>query len=426
MPKAKGRLFDSLSETYTSLGVHGEGGTGVVHRVLDSRGELHALKLLRREYVTGERRRRFKNEMQFCLRQDHGSDHIVPVEDTGFVIQENVKCPFYVMPFFDFTLRKLIASGIEPNDVLTLFLGILDGVHAAHRCGVFHRDLKPENVLCDSSMQAIVADFGIAHFGEAAIHTFVDTDGASRLANFMYAAPEQRMRGRSVDHRADIYSLGVILNEMFTQDVLQGTGYKTIASVAPNFGFLDPLVDQMVRQDPTDRPASTDAIRQKITVMLAQSQSREKVEELRAAAEQEAVFDDPLVREPVRVVDRDWQRGYLVVTLQPQPNDAWVSAFRHPSKAPHRVQGKPPQAFGFGGGSSARIQATEAEAPRVYKYFCEYVDLANETYKGLRERQAEDERRKAERQLRQHIEEEERRQRVLASLEDASAGDDGA
>lgn len=77
---------------------------------------------------------------------------------------------------------------------------------------MWHRDLKPENILHDPiENRLVVSDFGIAHFTAELMHTLVETKLAERLANFHYAAPEQRRPGGLVDHRADIYALGLIL-----------------------------------------------------------------------------------------------------------------------------------------------------------------------------------------------------------------------
>jgi len=93
--------------------------------------------------------------------------------------------------------------------------------------------LKPKNILCDSAKNKfVVADFGIASFEEDELYTAVETQEGERLANFQYAAPEQKVRGRPVTFHADIYALGLILNQMFTGEILQGVGFKTIAAVA--------------------------------------------------------------------------------------------------------------------------------------------------------------------------------------------------
>ena len=132
---------------------------------------------------------------------------------------------------------------------------MLDGVEAAPLQGVVHRDLKPENILTDSVTGAIaIADFGVAHFTEDLLVTLVETSPAQRLANFLYAAPEQRAPGLDVGTPADIYSIGLLVNELFTGVVPHGTDYKEIAEISREHGYLDPLVEMMLRQAPNDRP----------------------------------------------------------------------------------------------------------------------------------------------------------------------------
>ena len=120
------------------------------------------------------------------------------------------------MPRYAGSLRELMGN-VHPSDVTQLFSQILDGVEAAHLKGVTHRDLKPENILCDGASRSLaVADFGIASFTADALLTAVETAPGQRLANFQYAAPEQRERGREIAATADIYALGLMLIEMFT------------------------------------------------------------------------------------------------------------------------------------------------------------------------------------------------------------------
>ena len=76
----------------------------------------------------------------------------------------------------------------------------------------------------------------------------METKATAKMANLGYAAPEQRMRGTEIDHRADIYALGLMLNEMFTALVPHGAGYKTIGAVAANYSYLDPIVERMIQQ----------------------------------------------------------------------------------------------------------------------------------------------------------------------------------
>src|SRR5262249_34440454 len=145
-----------------------------------------------------------------------------------------------------------------------------------------HRDLKPENILHDTkSDQLVVADFGIARFGEEELYTLVETAHNSRLANLQYAAPEQRNRGAAVDQKTDIKVLVVMLNEMFMQDIPQGTNYKTIASVAPEYAYLDDMVASMLEQFPANRPESIDHIKQQLIGRKNDFIMRQQINQLR-------------------------------------------------------------------------------------------------------------------------------------------------
>jgi serine/threonine protein kinase len=101
----------------------------------------------------------------------------------------------------------------------------------------------------------VLADFGIAHFSEDVLLSAIETGNQERLANFAYAAPEQRVRGSNVGAPADIWALGLMLNEFFTDQLILGKGHKLIASIAPEYARLDALVDLMLRQSPQERPA---------------------------------------------------------------------------------------------------------------------------------------------------------------------------
>jgi len=152
---------------------------------------------------------------------------------------------------------------------------------AAHLQNVIHRDLKPENLLIEMpGHRVVVADFGVAHFEEEDLLTAVRTGVAERLANYRCSAPEQRTTARSADHRADIFALGLILNEMFTGEVPQGTAYKLIAAVAPHFGYLDPVVEKMIRQDPTERPSSIRAIKDELHMRGVEFVTRQKLDKI--------------------------------------------------------------------------------------------------------------------------------------------------
>ena len=253
--------FETMAATYQRVEPLPEGGTGFVDKVKDETGNLFALKMLKPDEVRTERRKRFKNEVYIGIRLDH--PNVVKVLDFGFASYRDTKCPFYLMKLYDSTLRKLMASiRDDPARILCYFRQMLDGVEAIHKCGSYHRDLKPENILFHREEdRLVVADLGIAHFQENLLATSIETSPGSRLHNWMYAAPEQRSRG-DVDQRADIFALGLMLNEMFTGHVPQGRDYTTIVDVQPMLAYLDSLVEVMIQHHPGKRPQSIDEVRQ--------------------------------------------------------------------------------------------------------------------------------------------------------------------
>lgn len=149
-----------------------------------------------------------------------------------------------------------------------------------------------------------------------------------RLANFQYAAPEQRVRGGRADERSDLYALGLILNEMFTGSVPHGTGYKAIGSVAPDCAYLDDLVEAMLRHDPAERPTSVDAIKQQLIARRNEFVERQRLSQLRQIVVPVSELDDPIARDPIRIVDFDWERNVLKLVLSQPVNPDWVQVIQ--------------------------------------------------------------------------------------------------
>ena len=251
----KPQIFRTAFETYRTEGTLGTGGSGTVFKAANDAQEMFAIKLLNPECIESTSKvRRFKNELFFSLRSDH--PNLIRVLDYGLIERGSDWLPFYVLPYYDSTLRHLMRNGVTAANVLPYFFQILDAVEAAHFKGVWHRDLKPENILHDTQKDLLVlADFGIAHFTEEQLCTEVETRKGDRLANFQYSAPEQRARRQDVDGRADIFALGLILNELFTGEVIQGTRFKKIVEISPEYAYVDQVVEEMVSQSRDDRPA---------------------------------------------------------------------------------------------------------------------------------------------------------------------------
>ena len=321
------------------------------------------------------------------------------------------------MPYYEATLRDLMKAGISREKILPIFSQILDGVEAAHLKNVWHRDLKPENVLYDASCQTLlIADFGIAHFGEEELHTLVETKAHERLANFQYAAPEQRARGKIVDSRTDIFATGLILNEMFTGHIIQGEGYARVGKVAPEFSYLDEIIAKMIQQFPDDRPNSIAEIKQMLIAKGNEFVSRQKLDALRQTVVSSTAVTDPLVQNPIQVTAVDIRGDTLVAILNQTPSPNWIRAFVHPRSMSY-IAGTEPANWSFNGNETAvRLGHVESQVQQVLNHFKDYVRSANVLHRELLEQTARQRDENERRALQEAIAEEERRQRILNSL----------
>jgi serine/threonine protein kinase len=272
-------------------------------------------------------------------------------------------------------------------------------------------------VLYDASNQTLlVADFGIAHFGEEELYTLVETNAHERLANFQYAAPEQRARGKIVDHRADIFATGLILNEMFTGHIIQGEGYARVGKVAPEFSYLDEMIAKMIQQFPEDRPNSIAEIKQILIAKGNEFVSRQKLDTLRQTVVPSRTVTDPFIQNPIQVEDVDIRRDSLVAILNQAPPPDWIRSFVHP-RAMSYIAGTEPANWRFTGKeATVRIGHAEGQAKQILNNFRDYVRGANALYKEVLENTARQLEENEKHALQQKIAEEERRQRMLKDL----------
>lgn len=225
-----------LGERYRIESMLGEGGMGAVYKAYDRElDRVVALKLLRPGLMTdASALQRFKQELLLASKVSH--KNILRIHDLGDV--SGLK--FISMAFVEGddlhgVLRK---SGRLPIDrAVEITRQLCGALEAAHAEGVVHRDLKPHNVLLDAAGNAYVSDFGLAKSLEAG------AVGMTRAGEFLgtprYMSPEQ-VEGGKLDHRSDLYSLGLILYEMVTGEV-PFTSDSTLA-----------LMYQRVKQKPKD------------------------------------------------------------------------------------------------------------------------------------------------------------------------------
>ncbi|MEQ1858671.1 MAG: serine/threonine-protein kinase [Chthoniobacteraceae bacterium] len=202
------------------LSLLGRGGMGVVYKARQLQlDRIVALKILPpADALSPDFVERFRREARSLAKLSH--PNIVGVHDFG----ESGGLYYFAMEFVDgVNLRDMIRSGkMKPEEAIAVVPKICDALQFAHEEGVVHRDIKPENILIDKRGRVKIADFGLAKLlrRETTDHTL--THSGMTLGTPRYMAPEQLDKPETVDHRADIYSLGVVFYEMLTGEVPMG------------------------------------------------------------------------------------------------------------------------------------------------------------------------------------------------------------
>jgi serine/threonine protein kinase len=204
------RLTQALGDRYEIERELGSGGMATVFLARDLKHDRKvALKVLKPELSAVLGTDRFPREVKIVAQLQH--PNILPLHDSG----ETEGFLYYVMPFVDGeSLRaRLSREGQLPvGEALRILREVVDALASAHAHGVVHRDIKPDNVML-SGRHALVMDFGVAKAVSNAGGEKLTTVGVA-VGTPQYMAPEQAMAEDKIDHRADIYSVGVLAYEM--------------------------------------------------------------------------------------------------------------------------------------------------------------------------------------------------------------------
>lgn len=249
-----------LSVAFPELAVHaqiGQGGMAAVYRATQIRlGRPVALKVMRPDLAKEPQFvQRFVREAKALAVLSN--PHVLTIHDFG----ERAGWCYLVTEYIDgANLRELMQLGrLSPEEVLRIVPQICAGLHFAHQHGVVHRDIKPENVLVDRHGGVKLADFGLAKLagvpGPALTHSSVV------MGTPHYMAPEQWRGSADVDHRADIYSLGVVLYELLTGRLPVGAYAPASAQPGVPAG-IDQVVQRSLQQEPELRYQSARDVQQ--------------------------------------------------------------------------------------------------------------------------------------------------------------------
>jgi tetratricopeptide (TPR) repeat protein/tRNA A-37 threonylcarbamoyl transferase component Bud32 len=252
---------------YKVLEKLGEGGMGVVYKAEDTQlKRTVALKFLSPQSLGSKKEKsRFLHEAQAAAALDHSNIctvyEINEVEGQSFITMAYVDGP---------SLREEIESGpLDVNRAVSVAIQTAEGLKEAHEKGIIHRDIKSANIMLTSKGQARITDFGLAKLpGRTKL-----TKTGTAMGTIAYISPEQA-RGEEVDHRTDIWSLGVVLYELLTgQTPFKGDHEAAIAYLILNEDVtppsdltpevpaeLDSIVAKMLQKNPNDRYADAEEL----------------------------------------------------------------------------------------------------------------------------------------------------------------------
>jgi serine/threonine protein kinase/Tfp pilus assembly protein PilF len=195
---------------YRILEKLGEGGMGVVYRAQDTKlDRMVALKFLPLEFTRdAQAKKRFIQEAKAASALNH------PNISTIYEIGEAGEATFITMECIEGgSLKDKIRSGmLSIDEVVAITLQVAEGLQEAHEKGIVHRDIKSENIIVTTKGKVKIIDFGVAKLLRGSQHQ----ETGQRIGTGPYMSPEQLWGEEEVDHRADIWSLGVVLYEMLT------------------------------------------------------------------------------------------------------------------------------------------------------------------------------------------------------------------
>ena len=251
----------------------GRGGMGAVYKGWQkSLGRFVAIKILPAGHDGGDAEfaARFKREAAALAQLRHPG--IIPVHDAG---EKPDGLLYFVMDFVaGADLQKKLASHgrLPVEEALSITVHVLDALAYAHERGIIHRDIKPANIMVDDKGRVLVADFGLAKSTVAGPTRLTSSHVTIGTPDFM--APEALKCAADVDHRADLFAVGVMLYEMLTGQLPRGRFEPPSRAVPGLDRRLDRIVDRALQSDRDARYPSAAEFRDDVSAVLTRLGAR--------------------------------------------------------------------------------------------------------------------------------------------------------
>ena len=281
----------------------GKGGMGAVYKARQpGLDRIVALKIIPPQTATGPGFiERFNREARALAKLSH--PNIVAVHEFGQVNG----LPYFIMEFVDgLNLRELERAGkLSAREALQIVPQICEALQFAHDEGIVHRDIKPENILLDKKGRVKIADFGIAKILSGGGPDVAITETGGAIGTPHYMAPEQMEKPTSVDHRADIFSLGVVFYEMLTGELPLGKFGPPSSRKVEVDVRLDDVVLRALERDPERRYQHASQVKTAVDTIASSAAPPPPASDARAMAEEILATDYTLnIRE---CLGRGWK-----------------------------------------------------------------------------------------------------------------------
>ncbi len=278
---------------YKILNKIGVGGMATVYKGLQiSLNRNVAIKVLSKKLSdNSEIVERFNRESLIIARLTH--PNIIHVIDRGITSKGML---YFIMDFVEGTdIAKIIKETdyYDINQKLNVIIQVCKALAYAHKNGVIHRDIKPANILIDSERNVLVADFGIAQFFDDDSEGDQLTRQGVVLGTLAYMSPEQKTSFGNLTASSDLYSLGVVMYELFTGTKPLGN-FRSPSVVNPKIpDILSDIILKCLEPEPSNRFSSADELKDQLLGLLqgAHIQDTQKREVARGIAKMEDIFD---------------------------------------------------------------------------------------------------------------------------------------